>query len=158
MVGTRTSKSGLLRGLLPGSAPADSGLQFLLVRLEPINLRVRIERAGASPPEHLGVVDARWHGAVVGQRPRRGQQPPPRPRDHDIAWGKVLLRVIHDRPHAFRNGLILYNDVANAGVDLVRALGLAINLPVVADILHRPPASVPIRGVGKIFEGIGSGY
>ncbi len=138
----------LLRGLRARGTPANGGLQLVLIGLEPVDLRVSVVGACARVPEHLGIVDAGRHGAAVGECPCSVEQAPPRPRDHHVARREMFLGVIDDRPHAFRDGLVLHHDVTDAGVDLVGALSFAIDLPVVADVLDRTPAPIPVRGVG----------
>ena len=102
-----------------------------LIGVLPVDLLVGIKRSGARLPEYFGIVDAGRHGAVLREVTRHGQQPPPRAGDHDVARRQMLLGVIHDRPHAFRDRLILHHDVADSRIDPVAMLRLAVDLPVV---------------------------
>src|SRR5215467_11583747 len=112
----------LLRRLLAGRGPADRGFELLAIGVEPIDLGVGIEGAGARVPEDLGIVDPGWHRAVLGKGAGDGQEPAARACDHDVARRQMLLGVIDDRPHAFGDSLVLHHDVADAGIDLVGAL------------------------------------
>src|SRR5580704_10392809 len=75
--------TGLLRRLLARRGPADRGFELLAVGVEPVDLLVSIEGAGARVPEYLGIVDAGRHGAVVSESAGDGQEPAARACNHD---------------------------------------------------------------------------
>src|SRR5262249_38394096 len=107
------------------------------------------EVAAARAAIDAGIVGAGRQRAVLAERTRRAQKPAARAGDHLVGRGEVLPGEVRDRAHALGDRLVLQVDAVDAAEDLVAALLVAVEAPVVALVHGHAPAAEPVGRVGQ---------